>query len=81
MSPSRWQQEMPAACKNAGRPISAAASASQVARSRVVSSRGSPAPPASDRASGLLMLCRAGSLPPVSSPPPANAADASSGWW
>ena len=78
MSPSRWQQLIPAACKNAGRPISAAHSASQVARSRLVSSRGSPVPPARDVASRFVMLLRCGSVPPSSSPPPANPAEASS---
>ncbi len=81
MSDSRWQQEIPAACMNAGRPISVAVSASQVARSRLVSRGGSPAPPASDRVSGLVMLPRSGSSPPVRKFSPANAAAASSGSW
>jgi hypothetical protein len=34
MSPSRWQQVIPAACRNVASPVSCAASASQVARSR-----------------------------------------------
>jgi hypothetical protein len=41
---SRWQQEVPAACMNAGRPISAAVPASQVARSRLVSGGRQPGP-------------------------------------
>ena len=77
MSPSRWLQVIPAACMNVASPSSCAQSASQVARSREVSSRGRPVPPASDRASGLVMLCRPGSVPPVTSLP-ANAAAASS---
>ena len=81
MSPSRWQQLIPAARKNAGRPVSAAVSASQVARSREVSSGGSPAPRASDLVGGLLILRRPGSVPPVSSRPAAKAADASSASW
>ena len=81
MSPSRWQQLIPAARKNAGRPISAAASASQVARSREVSSGGSPAPRASDRVSGLLMLCRPGQCRRSISRPPAKAAEASNASW
>ena len=43
-SPRRWEQVIPAACMNVARPMSWAASASQVARSREVSSRGSPVP-------------------------------------
>src|SRR6266576_4737422 len=41
-----------------------------------VSSRGSPAPPASDRISGVVMFRRPGSVPPQISPVPANAAAA-----
>jgi len=52
---------------NVARPISSAQSASQVARSREVPGLGSPVPPASDRASGLVMLRRAGPVPPVTS--------------
>ena len=59
-SPGRWEQVIPAARMNVARPGSSATSASQVARSREVSSRGSPAPPASDRASGVVMFRRAG---------------------
>jgi len=81
MSPSRWQQLIPAARMNAGRPASAAASASQVARSREVSRPGSPDPPASDRVSGLVTLPRSGSVPPVRKFCPANAAADSSGAW
>jgi hypothetical protein len=58
ISPSRWLQVTPAACRNVARPGSCAASASQVARSRLVSSRGRPVPPASARASGLVMVRR-----------------------
>jgi len=54
---------------NVARPISSAQSASQVARSREVPGLGSPVPPASDRASGLVMLRRAGPVPPVTSVP------------
>ena len=43
MSPSRWLQVIPAACMKVASPSSSATSASQVARSREVSSRGSPA--------------------------------------
>ena len=39
MSPSRWQQVIPAACRNVASPVSCATSASEVARSRLVSSR------------------------------------------
>ena len=58
-----------------------AASASQVARSREVSSRGSPVPPASDRVSGVVMFRRPGSVPPQTGAFPANAAAASSRPW
>ena len=66
---------------NVASPISWAASASQVARSREVSSRGSPVPPASDRISGVVMFRRPGSVPPQISPVPVNAAAGSSRWW
>ena len=46
-SPSRWEQLIPAACMNVASPSSSAQSASHVARSREVSSRGSPPPPSS----------------------------------
>jgi hypothetical protein len=52
-SPSRWEQLIPAACMNVARPSSSAQPASQVARSRLVSSRGSPLPPSSARVSGF----------------------------
>jgi hypothetical protein len=52
MSPNCWQQLMPAACRNAGRPISAAVWASHVARSLLVSSGGSPVPPPARRSAG-----------------------------
>ena len=81
MSPSRWEQVIPAACMNVARPISAAVSASQVARSREVSSRGRPDPPASERVSGLVMLPRSGLSPPVRKLSPANSAADSSGAW
>ena len=42
-SPSRWEQLIPAACMNVASPSSSAQSASHVARSREVSSRGRPA--------------------------------------
>jgi hypothetical protein len=63
------------------RPSNPAASHSQVDRSRLISSRGSPVPPASAPVSCVVMLRRAGSRPPVISPVPANAAAASGGWW
>ena len=47
-SPSRWEQLIPAARMNAASPSSSPQSASHVARSREVSSRGSPPPPSSD---------------------------------
>ena len=43
-SPSRWEQLIPAACMNVASPSRSAQSASQVARSRQVSSRGRPRP-------------------------------------
>jgi hypothetical protein len=64
MSPGRWEQVIPAACMNTGRPGSCAVPASQVARSREVSRAGSPPPPASERVSGLVTLPRPGSVPP-----------------
>ena len=66
---------------NVASPSRSATSASQVARSREVSSRGSPAPPASDRISGVVMFRRPGSVPPQTSPVPADAAAASSRPW
>jgi hypothetical protein len=48
-SPGRWEQLIPAAAMNVASPSSPAASASQVARSRLVSSRGGPLPPSSAR--------------------------------
>jgi hypothetical protein len=81
MSPSRWEQVIPAACMKVASPSRAAQSASQVDRSRPVSSRGSPVPPDSERISGVVTFLRAGSVPPVTSPPPANAAEASSRSW
>ncbi len=67
MSPSRWLQLIPAAFRKVARPVSCAQPASQVARSRLVSSRGSPAPPASVVISGVVTLRRPGSVPPVTS--------------
>ena len=81
MSPSCWQQVIPAACRNVVRPVSAAHSASQVARRRLVSRVGRPPPPASERVSGLVMLPRSGLWPPVRKLPPANSAAGSSGAW
>jgi hypothetical protein len=81
MSPSRWEQVIPAARMNSGRPVSCATSASQVARGRLVSRAGSPPPPASERVSGPVMLPRSGSVPPVRKLLPANAAASSSGVW
>ena len=81
MSPSRWEQVMPAACMKVASPSSRAQSASQVDRSRLTSSRGSPLPPDSDRISGVVMFLREGSVPPVISPGPANAAEASNLAW
>ena len=60
MSPSRWEQVIPAACMNAGRPSSWATSASQVARSRGCPAGAGRSPPASDRVSGVVMLRRPG---------------------
>ena len=62
-SPRRWLQVIPAACMNVASPSSSAHSASQVARSRLVSSRGSPLPPSSARISGVVTFRRAGSRP------------------
>jgi len=59
------------------RPSSSAQPDSQVARSRLASSRGSPVPPASDRVSGVVMFLRTALVPPVTSPGPAKAAEAS----
>ena len=42
-----------------------------------MSSRGSPAPPDGDRVSGVVMFFRPGLVPPVTSPDPANSAEAS----
>ncbi|HLN67029.1 MAG TPA: hypothetical protein VK280_07140 [Streptosporangiaceae bacterium] len=64
-----------------GRPGSRAQSASQVARSRLASSRGSPVPPASERISGVVMFLRTALVPPVTSPDPANSAEASKMSW
>ena len=80
-SPSRWEQLIPAAGMNVARPSWPAQSASQVARSRDVSSRGSPPPPSSALISGLVMLRRPGSVPPQIRPFPANPAAASSRAW
>ena len=80
-SPSRWEQLIPAACMNVASPSSSAASASQVARSRQVSSRGRPVPPSRAVISGLVMFRRPGSAPPQISPFPANRAAASSRAW
>ena len=66
---------------NVASPSSCAQSASQVARSREVSSRGRPVPPSSEVSSGLVMFRRPGSAPPQISAFPANAAAASSGEW
>jgi hypothetical protein len=62
-------------------PGSSAQPASQVARSRLVSSRGSPPPPSSAATSGLVRFRRPGSAPPQTSPVPANLAAASSRAW
>ncbi len=64
-----------------GRTGSSAQSRSLVARSRLVSSRGSPAPPASDRVSGVVIFRRAGSAPPQTGAFPAKRAAASSRSW
>ncbi len=47
-------------CMNVASPSSSATSASQVARRRLVSSRGSPVPPDSNRVSGVVMFRRPG---------------------
>ena len=80
-SPSRWEQLIPAACMNVASPSSSAQSASHVARSREVSSRGSPPPPSSALTSGFVMFRRPGSAPPQIRAVPANRAAASSGAW
>ena len=72
-SPSRWEQLIPAACMNVASPSSSAHSASQVARSREVSSRGRPVPPSSALISGFVRFRRPGSAPPQTSPVPADA--------
>ena len=72
---------MPAACMNVASPSISAQSASQVARSRLVSSLGSPDPPSSAVISGLVTFRRPGSVPPQTSAFPANRAAASSGPW
>ena len=69
-SPSRWEQLIPAACMNVASPSSSAASASQVARSRLVSSRGSPPPPSSAVISGLVDVPPAGIGPAADQPGP-----------
>ena len=66
---------------NVASPSSSAQSASQVARSREVSSRGRPAPPSSALISGLVIFRRPGSVPPQTSPVPANRDEASSRAW
>ena len=63
-SPSRWEQLIPAARMNVASPSRSPQSASQVARSREVSSRGSPPPPSRAAVSGLVMFRRPGSSPP-----------------
>ena len=63
---------------NVASPSSSATSVSQVARSRLVSSRGSPVPPDSDRVSGVVMFRRPGSAPPQTGAVPAKRAAASS---
>src|SRR5204863_1855591 len=80
-SPSRWEQLIPAACMNVASPSSSAQSASQVARSRDVSSRGGPVPPSVAPISGFVRFRRPGSAPPQISPVPANRAAASSQAW
>ena len=74
----RWEQLIPAACMNVASP---SAWRSQVARSRLVSSRGRPVPPSSARISGFVRFRRPGSVPPQTSPVPANRAAASSRAW
>jgi hypothetical protein len=80
-SPSRWEQLIPAACMNVASPSISAQSASYVAHSREVSSRGSPPPPSSARISGFVRFRRPESVPPQISPVPANRAAASSREW
>ena len=62
---------------NVASPSSSAQPASQVARSRDVSSRGSPDPPSSALISGFVMFRRPGSVPPQIRPFPADRAAAS----
>ena len=66
---------------NVASPSSCAQSASHVARSREVSSRGRPLPPSSAVTSGIVMFRRPGSAPPQISAFPANGAAASSREW
>ena len=80
-SPSRWEQVIPAACMNVASPSWSAQPASQVARSRDVSSRGRPLPPSSAATSGFVRLRRPGSVPHKTRPSPANRAAASSRPW
>ena len=80
-SPSRWEQLIPAARMNVASPSSSPQSASHVARSREVSSRGSPAPPSSALTSGVVMFRRPVSVPPQTRALPANPAAASSRSW
>ena len=72
MSPSRCEQVIPAACRNVASPSICAQSASQVARSREVSRRGSPVPPASAVISGVVRFRRPGSAPRLISAAPAK---------
>jgi hypothetical protein len=64
-----------------GRAGSCAQSCSRVIRSRETSSRGSPAPPDSERVSGVAMFLRTALVPPVTSAGPANSAEASRMSW
>jgi len=72
---------MPAACMNVASPSSSATSASQVARSREVSSLGSPDPPSRAVISGFVRFRRPGSAPPQIRAVPADLAAASSRAW
>ena len=81
MSPRRWQQLTPAAAMNAGSPMAAATSASQVARNRATSKRGKSSPPVSEPTTGVVTLRRQGLEPPASKPSPATSAQHSNREW
>jgi hypothetical protein len=63
---------IPAACMKVARPRCRAQLRSQLARSRLVSSRGRSVPPASELISAVVTFGRRGSWPPVTRPSPAK---------